>query len=252
MNILSSDFKVKFLFMGCSCCVPFADPIWFEYYGPIRESEVNNAINAAVIDRIHELGSLPPIPIKKVVAPHIKVPISLAKPHICTIEEEKVIFSFSSECTGNITLQTENSSQMFEFLSGNNQKQEFLKPESLTWILKFDIESSSDVSCRIFTLNASNSSDICITDDKIVINGKVSTIHRVYSQEAETNNNGFNEGLCLICCTERATIVAFPCRHCCMCRECGERFSTMAPHCPVCRATVSELIECVSEENNAN
>jgi hypothetical protein len=115
-------------------------------------------------------------------------------------------------------------------------------------VLKFDFEAPGDVTARIFTIRFAND-ESTITDDKIVNNGAIFTISKVYREPSGENGDaGFSEGLCLICCTEIATVVAFPCRHCCMCRACSERFATLSNHCPVCRAAVAELVECVAPQ----
>ena len=219
-------------------CLPFQEPIWFEYYGPIRQRDAINAINAAISDRLHEIGSIEPIPVKKVITPHIKVPICLNTPFIAEQNNSTVTFQFSTSSIGRITLQTEDSSESYEYGIGFDLIQKFSKPNNSKWSLKFDFSSINGVTCRIYTLLLSNSTDIIILDDKIIINGVISTISKVYKQD-ENINEGFNEGLCLICCTEKATVVTFPCRHCCMCRECSERSSEITSRCPVCRSLVS-------------
>lgn len=229
-------------------CLPLQQPIWFSYYGPIRQTEAADAINAAIADHLQEIGASTTIPIRRVVASHLTVPVALNNPGFTHTDDDKIIVSFATTIGGRVTLQSNNISESHDYDVGLKLTQEFKRPEGEEWILKFDFESVNGVTCRMYTLSAHNNSLPNVTDDKMVIDGVVSTISRVFRQQGNDGDDGFSDGLCLICCTETATVVAFPCRHCCMCRECAERFANMSTHCPVCRAIVSELIECVTEE----
>lgn len=237
--------------MGCNLCTPLYEPVWCEYYGPIRQVEAENAINAAIADHLHEIGETPAINIRRVVTPHVKVHASLKNPIVSECEDGKIKISFDTTCDGRVTLQAGDFSETHDFPSQLDQSQIFNKPEGTEWIIKFDFNVTDGVSCRMITLNAHTPSDPTVIDDKIVSDGVILTILKVYRQEEGTAaDEGFNEGLCLICCTNPSNVVAFPCRHCCMCRECAERFTTMTIHCPVCRTVVTELIECVTNEND--
>ena len=228
--------------------MPLQEPIWFEYYGPIRQAEAASAVNATIEHHLRDTSNTPRIPIRRVTAPHLKVPAALNKIPIVNVTETTLTISFSASSSGTITLQTDSSSQSKSYESGLDQEQIFQKPTEEKWIIKFDFNGENGVTCRIVTLNAHTPSDPIITDEKIVVDGTIKTINKVYRQEEGGDDSGFNDGKCLICCSEDSTVVAFPCRHCCMCHECAERFSTMTTHCPVCRATVTELIDCIPEE----
>ncbi|OHT06704.1 hypothetical protein TRFO_25164 [Tritrichomonas foetus] len=235
--------------MGCNLCHPLQEPVWFSYYGPIRQAEAADAINAAIADHLQEIGQSN-IPIRRVVASHLTVPVALNNPAFTEITDSTITVSFSSASSGKITLQTETSSETAEYGVGLQSTQEFKRPIDDQWTLKFDFDQINGVTCRMYTLHAHNNQDPTVVDDKMVIDGVISTISRVFRQQGVDGDDGFSDGLCLICCSETASVVAFPCRHCCMCRECSERFATMSSHCPVCRAPVTELIECVTEENS--
>lgn len=235
--------------MGCNLCHPLQEPVWFSYYGPIREVEAADAINAAIADHLQDVAPTS-IPIRKVVASHLSVPVSLNNPAFTEVTDTTVTVSFSTTTNGKIIMETEHSSEGFDYDVGLKLTQTFKRPTDDKWTLKFDFDSINRVSCRIYTLQAHNNQDPIIVDDKIVIDGVISTISRVFRQQGIDGDDGFSDGLCLICCSQTATVVAFPCRHCCMCRECAERFATLSNHCPVCRAPVTELIECTVDENN--
>lgn len=50
------------------------------------------------------------------------------------------------------------------------------------------------------------------------------------------------DGLCVICLTNPKDTAVMPCRHMCMCKECGEQLLRHKPVCPVCRAPISTLL----------
>ncbi|KAH0792168.1 Zinc finger domain-containing protein [Histomonas meleagridis] len=235
--------------MGCSLCIPYQGPIWHSYYGPIQRPEAINAINAAINEQFRqEVGEVPTIPIRKVATSHISVPAALSPDPVSFNDDSTITVSFSSSCEGIITLQTENSSESHHYDASTDHTQIFDKPNEDNFTIKFDFDSWHGVTCRIYTLQSTPHSTPSVKNDKIVINGVISTISKVYKQEGIDGDDASSEGLCIICCSQRATVIAFPCRHCCMCKECSVRFSTLSSHCPVCRANVTELIEFSDEE----
>ncbi|KPA78603.1 hypothetical protein ABB37_06203 [Leptomonas pyrrhocoris] len=50
------------------------------------------------------------------------------------------------------------------------------------------------------------------------------------------------DGLCVICLTNPKDTAVMPCRHMCMCKDCGEQLLKHKPVCPVCRAPISTLL----------
>jgi hypothetical protein len=230
--------------MGCWPCRPLQRPIWFSYYGPIRQRDAAEFITAAVADHLQGMGATVAVPIRRVVASPLQVPVALSAPPVSASDDSSLTLSFSTSLPGRVTLACGDLSESFEYGIGLNLAQPFRKPAEDTFTLTFDFESPGDVSARIFTVRLAND-ETTITDDKIVMNGAIFTISKVYREDGEA---GFSEGMCLICCMEVATVVAFPCRHCCMCRACSERFATMSNRCPVCRAAVAELVECVTAQ----
>lgn len=59
------------------------------------------------------------------------------------------------------------------------------------------------------------------------------------------------DGLCVICLTNPKDTAVMPCRHMCMCKDCGEQLLKHKPVCPVCRAPISTLLHMPSLSNNA-
>ena len=236
--------------MGCALCRQLEEPIWFSYYGPIREPEAAAAINSTVAEQVQAVGAgHQRIPIRRVVASPLRVPVALNTPPLSEISEETVTVSFSTASAGTLTLQTDTFSSSFEFDVGLKQTHTFPRPAEDTMTVKFEFEPLNGVTARMYSVKIVNGTESSVLSDKMVIDGVVSTISRVYrQQEGENGDEGFSDGLCLICCMETATVVAFPCRHCCMCRACSERFVQLSSRCPFCRAAVVELIECVTPE----
>ncbi|KAG5507651.1 hypothetical protein JKF63_06600 [Porcisia hertigi] len=59
------------------------------------------------------------------------------------------------------------------------------------------------------------------------------------------------DGLCVICLTNQKDTAVMPCRHMCMCKECGEQLLKHKPVCPVCRAPISTLLHMPSLGNKS-
>lgn len=233
--------------MGCAHCLPLQDPVWFSYYGPIRQPGAADALNAAIADHLLEIGATRN-EIKKVTPSHLKVPVALDNPAFEKTDDNQLKVHFSTTMPGRITLSSENTSKMKEFNSSLQQEAVFPMPEDNEITLKFDFDVNSGVNCRIFSLKYHEIGIPTVENDKIIIDGVISTVSRVF-KPTDDGDNGFSDGLCLICCSAPASVVTFPCRHCCMCRECAERFVGISVHCPVCRATVKELIDCSTEND---
>lgn len=68
----------------------------------------------------------------------------------------------------------------------------------------------------------------------------------VGSTVAQNNNNGGGDDdediLCVICLTNLKDTSVMPCRHMCLCKDCGEQLLKHKPVCPVCRAPISTLL----------
>lgn len=60
------------------------------------------------------------------------------------------------------------------------------------------------------------------------------------------------DGLCVICLTNPKDTAVMPCRHMCMCKDCGEQLLKHKPVCPVCRAPISTLLHMPSLSGGAN
>jgi hypothetical protein len=234
--------------MGCWPCRPLQHPRWYSYYGPVRQRDAAEFIATAVADHLQAIGATVSVPIRRVIASPLPVPVALSTPPIGASDDRSLTLCFSTSLPGRVTLACRDASESFEYGVGLNLAQRFHRPVDETFVLKFDCESARDVSARILTIRLTNDG-LTIADDKIVIEGAIFTISKVYRDSGgDDADAGFAEGMCLICCTEVAIVVGFPCRHCCMCRACSERFATTSNRCPVCRALVAELVECVTAE----
>lgn len=244
--------KHKIFGMGSSFTLPLQEPLWFSYYGPIRHTEASNALDAAIASHLQEIGASSGIPIRKEVAEPIVVQVALDNPPFKYVDETHFQIMFSATAPGKVILQGESSTECFDFNGELNLNQIFRKPAGDELVLTFDFDRIDGVSSRIYTLGTKGTTVPYILDDKIVLDGVPTSIARVFKQQnnEDGDDDGFNDGMCLICCSEMANVIVYPCRHCCMCRSCSERFATMSSHCPVCRAVVQELIEIEQESDS--
>lgn len=67
----------------------------------------------------------------------------------------------------------------------------------------------------------------------------------VGSTVAQNNGGGGDneeDVLCVICLTNMKDTSVMPCRHMCLCKECGEQLLQCRPLCPVCRAPIVTLL----------
>jgi hypothetical protein len=219
--------------------------MWFSYYGPIHHAEASEALDAAITSHLQEIGSSSTIPIRKEVAEQVVVPIGLNTPPF-TEENGAVVVHFAASAPGHLTFESDGLTESHDFPEGLDLTYCFRPSDPASMALRFEFDVDGGVSGRIFVLVMNGKTLPMIVDDRVVVNGVESSVSRVFlGQETGPNGDGdFSDGLCLICCNEPATVIAYPCRHCCMCRECSEKFATLSNHCPVCRATVLELIDC--------
>lgn len=71
------------------------------------------------------------------------------------------------------------------------------------------------------------------------------TLGSTVAQNADGGSGGVeNEEdlLCVICLTNMKDTSVMPCRHMCLCKECGEQLLQSRPLCPVCRAPIVTLL----------
>ena len=226
--------------MGLNFSIELHEPQWFSYYGPVRQTDTSETLDAAITNQLQEMGISSSIPFRTEQIKEIVVPVALNDPPFLILEKNKIEISFASTLEGKITFTSNDFLEEFNFNSNLSNKIIFNIPNnSSEWNLKFDFDVNSGVSSRIYSLLFNNNL-VIISEDKIVIDGITSTISKIYKND---NDNSNPNDFCLICCSEPATVVALPCRHCCMCRKCSEKFSEISTNCPLCRSNVIELIE---------
>lgn len=231
--------------MGCSACIPFSKPLWYSYFGPIYNSDAIAAINSSSNElHLQDQQHSRQIPMHKVKVQEMQVPVALY-PNASEIFEENsksyVIIKYAATCEGTLTMQCESKFEKQNFSASKEQEHKFELPNESEIILKFDFENWNDITCRIYSMEVDMAAkEFRIKDDKIIKNGVVLTISKVYRQLSDEENES---GMCIICCEQKACVVNFPCRHCCMCHECAEKFSDISVRCPICRTVANELIE---------
>ncbi|KAH0792467.1 putative E3 ubiquitin-protein ligase LUL4 [Histomonas meleagridis] len=219
--------------------------MWFSYYGPINHAEASEALDAAITSHLQEIGSSTAIPIKKEKVEDRVVPVALNEQAFTEDEEHRLQVHFDSTLSGNIIIYNENLREMSSFNSGLNLIYTIKNEYYDIFYIRFDFEVEEGIKSRIYKLMQSKEGQINILEDQIDLDNVLYKISRVYTEQSEENDN-FSDGLCLICCNAPVSVIAFPCRHCCMCRSCSEHFASISNKCPVCRSIVRELIDCSS------
>ena len=252
-------------FMGSALSfLRLQEPMWFSYYGPIRQAEASEALDDAIASQLQEIGSTTAIPIRKEVADKVHVPVGLNSPPFTGSDNNDIItVHFATSMRGKLVLTVVDSDSEVPvdnvgFGSDLDVSYDFPPFDEIASAvgtynsddrielkvnMSFEFDVPKGVSARIYQISMKQGALPNIISDKIVIDGNMSTVSRVFHEDDDADND-FSDGLCLICCSNPATVIAFPCRHCCMCRSCSEKFATMSNHCPVCRSIVHELIDC--------
>jgi hypothetical protein len=222
--------------------LPFREPTWFLHY---RDPEGSDGLDMAPGPCLPE-GGISPIPIRRDCPSDIVVAVGLSSPPF-TEEDGFIIVHYATSAPGKLTYQAGEETETVNFEENLDLTFRFLRREDQQVTLKFEFDVDTGVSARIFTLSVKGKSLPTIVDDQLVAGGVESSISRVFLRHesgSAPSDGDFTEGLCLICCSVPATVIACPCRHCCMCRACSERCAGISNHCPVCRGTVLELIDC--------
>lgn len=220
------------------------EPMWFSYYGPINHAEASEALDAAITSHLQEIGSSAAIPIRKEKVEDTIVPVALCEQSF-TDNGSKLDVHFDSTLSGTITVYDETQRETSQFPPGVNHIYSIENDYSELFFIRFDFEVEEGVKSRIYKVSKPTDGPASVVSDQIDIDDILYSVSRVYTEQSDNDDN-FSEGLCLICCSAPVSVIAFPCRHCCMCRKCSEHFSSISNKCPVCRSVVRELIDCSS------
>eukprot|EP00703_Trepomonas_sp_PC1_P000205 JAP96401.1 Zinc finger and RING finger domain-containing protein [Trepomonas sp. PC1] len=79
-----------------------------------------------------------------------------------------------------------------------------------------------------------------ILKEVVKVHGEFYELQKVYGA---TTPGDENKTSCCICFDENPKIVAMPCRHLILCKECAEKFRIRSQECPLCRAQIEVLID---------
>lgn len=87
-----------------------------------------------------------------------------------------------------------------------------------------------------------------VIKQKIWVNGMRYDLQEIYGIEQGGGPNGTENGTetgkeCVICMSEPRDTTVFPCRHMCMCSECAKVLRSQTNRCPICRQTITNLLE---------
>ena len=223
----------------------------FTYNGNALHAEASEALDAAIASHLREIGAGTAIPIRNETPKEVYVPIGLHSPAFVHIDDKELTISFASSIPGKMLVLSADEQQKYEefsFNSSDNQTISFKRPDDERFTISFTFDNGNDISARVFTFSMHGNSEPIAIEDKLVIHGRVSTISKIYGQEGAIIDQNSDDSLCLICYSEKANVVALPCRHCCMCRHCAERFANLSMNCPICRTHVNELVELIDNK----
>ena len=237
--------------MGSAVSFLNGDSQIFTYYGNPQHTEASEALDAAIASHLREIGAGTAIPIRNETPKEVFVPIGLKSPAFTLIEDNELEVSFATTLPGKMIVLSADQQEQFQefsFEASTDHKIAFKRPQEDKMTLSFNFDPSNDISARIYTFMLHGNSEPIIVEDRLVINGKVNTISKIYGQEGAIINQEKDDSLCLICYSEKANVVALPCRHCCMCRQCAERFANLSMNCPICRTHVNELVELTNKK----
>jgi RING finger protein 26 len=70
-------------------------------------------------------------------------------------------------------------------------------------------------------------------------------VHEIVKQRAvvEATNSSNEHNSCCICKENPKSMLLLPCRHICLCEECGENFHNgRLENCPVCRQMIRDIL----------
>ena len=226
-------------------------------YAPTTASDI---LDEEIANHLQEIGAGPAIPFRKEKPKVMDVPICLGEPIFINTNQDSLTVSFSTSLSGELFVsyylenpknndQNENNNEekselqkyeiSYKFPQGLNQKYQFQRPIS-DFDLSFHFPVEKGASMRKFHFKNKEKGEPSLLEDAIVYDGKIYTISKVFGQDEELQ---MSEGMCLICYSSTANVLALPCRHCSMCSKCGKRFAALSSNCPICRQKVTELIE---------
>ena len=224
----------------------------FTYYGNTQHAEASEALDAAIASHLREIGAGTAIPIRNESPKEVYVPIGLKSPPFSHVDDSELTVLFSTTIPGKmcvLSADETNKYEEFEFNASVDQSITFKRPADDKFTLSFTFDPVNEISARLFTFALHGNSEPIVVEDRLVIKGHVNTISKIYGQEGAIMDQSTDDSMCLICYSEKANVVALPCRHCCMCRKCAERFANLSMNCPICRTHVNELVELTENKN---
>lgn len=237
--------------MGASLGIHLREPQFFTYYGNEQQREASEALDDAIASHLQEIGAGTTIPIRNEVPKELDVPVGLMNPPFSTVNEKEFEINFSTNLEGKLKITYEGyESDEKKIANQKDQKILFERPKTEKFCLNFTFDVESGVSARFYTFVIHGNGEPVVVEDSLIVDGKKVIVEKIFGQDGDLTNE--DEGnTCLICYSEKATVVALPCRHCCMCRACSERFANMSINCPLCRAHITELVELKAKEEVA-
>ena len=217
----------------------------------------SDILDEEIASHLQEIGAGPAIPFRKEKPKTLDVPVCLNSPIFQKTNDGNLQISFSTAQNGEFIVslsdfiefdipQNKNETNQNDmilisstFPSALDQICTFPSPKK-DFDVSFYFDVENGVSMRRFHFQVKEKGEPQLTEDAIICDGKIYNISKIYGQDEDSQ---ITEGMCLICYSDTANVLALPCRHCSMCSKCGKRFATLSSKCPICRQVVTELIE---------
>ena len=90
----------------------------------------------------------------------------------------------------------------------------------------------------VLELSSSGRYSIRVLRQKLVSGSDVYLLQDVYGLDAD--EDGMTE--CVVCMSDPRDTLVLPCRHMCLCAECGEELRVRSSKCPICRTHFTSLL----------
>ena len=92
---------------------------------------------------------------------------------------------------------------------------------------------------------------------RVLFRGGLFSIHEIYGQDEQRKdsaespatcplsgpNSNHKLADCVICLSDSRSVMVYPCRHLCLCRDCASALTTQQPKCPICRNPAKFLLK---------
>eukprot|EP00009_Paramoeba_aestuarina_P010669 CAMPEP_0201539520 /NCGR_PEP_ID=MMETSP0161_2-20130828/70446_1 /ASSEMBLY_ACC=CAM_ASM_000251 /TAXON_ID=180227 /ORGANISM="Neoparamoeba aestuarina, Strain SoJaBio B1-5/56/2" /LENGTH=457 /DNA_ID=CAMNT_0047946923 /DNA_START=1429 /DNA_END=2802 /DNA_ORIENTATION=+ len=85
-----------------------------------------------------------------------------------------------------------------------------------------------------------------VEDSRLIMMNEIYTTHDIYGVDYDGDQQQDMGKDCVICLATPPDTMVLPCRHMCVCRDCGDVFRHQCEKCPICRAPILSLVQIVA------